>query len=136
MRAEFETRPNLERGFEPVAWKGVDEAIARAHRLRAEAFAEHAGRAARALRSWLRRLIGSAFRTRRHRADTDGLMRLDDRLLADIGLRRSDIKAAVYGDAPLRAARPEEAERLARNRALPAAQPEPGTSEQKFDQAA
>lgn len=136
MRAEFETRPNLETGFEPVDWNAVDEAIARAHRLRAEAFAEHASRAARALAGWLRRLIGAVPRTRRRRADTHALMRLDDRLLADIGLRRSDIKAAVYGDVPLRVARQEQPERPTPTRPLADGQPEPGTPEQALDRAA
>lgn len=133
MRAEFETKPNRETGFGPVDWRAVDEAIAQARRLRAEAFAEHASRAARALSGWVRWLIGAAPRMRRRRADTHALMRLDDRLLADIGLRRSDIKAAIYGDVPLRVARQEPPEPT---RPLAEVRPERGTPEQELDRAA
>jgi uncharacterized protein YjiS (DUF1127 family) len=104
MRAEFETRPGPEAGFGPVEWKSVDEAIMRARRLRAEALAEHTGHAVRALAGWAARLLGRIRQARRRRAETHALMMLDDRLLADIGLKRSDVTAAVYGDVPLRPA--------------------------------
>jgi uncharacterized protein YjiS (DUF1127 family) len=136
MRAEFETRPNLEQGFGPVDGKAVDEAIARARRLRAEAFAEHASRAGRAVAGWLGWLIGAARPMRRRRADTRALMRLDDRLLADIGLRRSDIKAAIYGDVPLGVARQEQPERPAPARPPAGGRPAPGAPEHELDRAA
>jgi uncharacterized protein YjiS (DUF1127 family) len=104
MRAEFETRPGPEAGFGSVEWKSVDEAIMRARRLRAEALADATGDAVRAMASGVARLLGRIRQARRRRAETHALMMLDDRLLADIGLKRSDVTAAVYGDVPLRPA--------------------------------
>jgi uncharacterized protein YjiS (DUF1127 family) len=136
MRAEFETRSSPEAGFGPVGWKTVDEAIARARRLRAEALAEHTGRAAGALAGWAARLLGRIRQARRRRADTHALMMLDDRLLADLGLKRSDVTAAAYGDVPLRATRPEPAQAPAELHQLPARQPRPGTPESDLGRAA
>jgi uncharacterized protein YjiS (DUF1127 family) len=122
MRAQFEARPSSRASFGPVGWEAMDEAIARARRLRAEALAEHTSRTARALAGSVARLLGRMREARRRRADTRALMMLDDRLLADLGLKRSDVTAAAYGDVPLRATRPEPARRPAELHQLPARQ--------------
>jgi uncharacterized protein YjiS (DUF1127 family) len=136
MRAEFETRPSPGAGFGPVEWKAVDEAILRARRLRVEALAEHTSHGARALAGWVTRLLGRIRQARRRRADTRLLMMLDDRLLADVGLKRSDVTAAVYGDVPLRAARPEPVRRSAEIHSLPAREPQPDAHKQDVGRAA
>jgi hypothetical protein len=63
-------------------------------------------------------------------------MMLDDRLLADLGLKRSDVTAAVYGDVPLRAARPEPIRRPAEVHPLPAREPQPGAGAKDLGRAA
>lgn len=136
MRADFETRPNLETRLGPVDWHAIEQAVARARRLRAEAFAEHAGRTARALAGWAARAIGAVARMRQRRADTRALMTLDDRLLADIGLSRTDIKAAVYNGAPLRAAQRDEGHGPAPIHRLATRQPAPSAPERHLDRAA
>jgi uncharacterized protein YjiS (DUF1127 family) len=40
-------------------------------------------------------------RARRRKRDLCRLRSLDDRLLADVGLRRSDVEAVLYGQMPL-----------------------------------
>jgi uncharacterized protein YjiS (DUF1127 family) len=136
MRAEFETRSSPAAGFGPVDWKVVDEAILRARRLRAEALAEHISHAARLLAGWVAGLLGRIRHARRRRADTVALMTLDNRLLDDIGLKRSDVTAAAYGDVPLRAARPEPVRRPAEVHPLPAREPQPGARAKDLGRAA
>jgi uncharacterized protein YjiS (DUF1127 family) len=53
------------------------------------------GRLMRAFGRWRRR------RALRRRASLDGLVGLSDRSLADIGLRRADLQAAMMGVMPL-----------------------------------
>jgi uncharacterized protein YjiS (DUF1127 family) len=47
------------------------------------------------------KLIGPWRRAHRRRSDLRGLRSLDDRLLADIGVRRSDVEAVLYGQMPI-----------------------------------
>jgi uncharacterized protein YjiS (DUF1127 family) len=136
MRPQFETKLNAEAGVRTADRATVDAAIRRAHRLRAEAVADYARAAARALGDWMARLRRSLRDARRRRADIHAMMTLDDRLLADIGLKRSDIKAAVYNGAPLRGARPEQVHQPAQIHRLATRQPEPSASERDLDRAA
>ena len=136
MRAEFETRSSCEAGLGPVDRKAMDEAIARAPRLRAEGLAGHISRAARLLAGSVARLLRGIRHARRRRADAHALMMLDDRLLADLGLKRSDVTAAVYGDVPLRAARPEPVRRPTEVHPLPAHPPRGDAREKDLGQAA
>jgi uncharacterized protein YjiS (DUF1127 family) len=50
-------------------------------------------------RRWLARLHGSGRPARR--ADVGALLGLDDRMLADIGLRRAEVAAVANGQLPL-----------------------------------
>lgn len=52
------------------------------------------------MRGLWRRWSGAARRTRHERADLSALLSLDDRLLADIGLRRAEVAAAASGQLP------------------------------------
>jgi uncharacterized protein YjiS (DUF1127 family) len=85
---------------------------------------------------WLASLLGRIREARRRRADTRSLMMLDDRLLADLGLKRSDVTAAAYGDVPLRAIRPEPAQRPAGLHRLPARRAQAGAREKDLGRAA
>ena len=136
MRAEFETRSSPAAGFGPLDWKAADEAILRVRRLRAEALAKHTSHAARRLAGWVARLLRGIRHSRRRRADAHALMMLDDRLLADLGLKRSDVTAAAYGDVPLRATRPEPVRRPAEVHPLPARQPQGDALEKDLGRAA
>jgi uncharacterized protein YjiS (DUF1127 family) len=53
--------------------------------------------------TWLVRMVTGwrGRRTARRRAQLYGLMRMSDRLLADIGVRRADVQAAISGLMPV-----------------------------------
>ena len=92
------------------------------------------GHAVRRLAGSVASLLGRMRQARRRRADTRALTMLDDRLLADLGLKRGDVTAAVYGEVPLRAARPDR--RSAEAQLLPALRPQPRTPEKDLGRAA
>lgn len=133
MRAEFETTPGR---LEPVDWQAVEATIARARRLRAEAMAGRLRLVAQVAGRFAMRLVEGLFGTRRQRADTRALMALDDRMLADIGLSRDDIKAAIYGGAPLRAVRQHTVEAAAEVHTLPVRDRRAGSVQPPFERAA
>jgi hypothetical protein len=108
MRAQMPIRSELARGRKaPEEWARIDPIIyvTEARRRQAQATAEAIGTAWRGIR---RGLAGLAGLVRRHlleplarrserRAALADLAALDDRLLADIGIRRSDLQLAVEG---------------------------------------
>jgi uncharacterized protein YjiS (DUF1127 family) len=102
----------------------MDEAVARARRLRAEAVRAWA----RLLSGWLRmHVVEPVRRAHQRRRDLDVLMTLDERTLADIGVQRSQIKALVYSGAPLPRPAPQPAIGASPSvTRLPTAEPVPG----------
>ena len=100
MRAQMQVQPErLARGpghearIDPIVY------LAEGRRRQARAMAEAIGAGRRALQwglTGLAALVGLARRSERRRA-LGQLAELDDRLLADIGLRRGDIQLAVDG---------------------------------------
>jgi uncharacterized protein YjiS (DUF1127 family) len=108
MRAQMQIQPErLARGSGNEEWARIDPLVyvAEARRLQARAMAEALGAGWRALGRglkgvaalmWRQLLEPLARRSERRRA-IGGLAELDDRLLADIGLRRGDIALAVDG---------------------------------------
>ena len=108
MRAHMAIRPELARGGRaPEEWARIDPMIyvTAGRQLQAQAAAEAIGAGWRGIRRGLTGLAGLirrhlfeplARRSERRKAQA-ALAALDDRLLADIGLRRSDIQLAVDG---------------------------------------
>ena len=107
MRAQMQVQPErLARGSAKEEWVRIDPIVylAEGRRRQARAMAEAIGAGSRALRWGLKSLAALvrqiaeplARRFERRRA-MGRLAELDDRLLADIGLRRGDIALAVNG---------------------------------------
>jgi len=75
-------------------WHEPQRGLDRGRQLRAEAMA--------ALLTRIGRAVGAAVRERlQRRADHFALMHMSDRMLADIGLRRLDVRGVVYGVLPI-----------------------------------
>jgi uncharacterized protein YjiS (DUF1127 family) len=107
MRAHMPNRAELARGRAIEEWARIDPTIyvTRARQLQAQAMAEAIGAGWRVIRRGLASLTGLVrrhliepirSRSQRQRA-VAALAAMDDRLLADIGLRRGDIVLAVDG---------------------------------------
>lgn len=105
MRAQVKRgiRP-LDGGERPVMmsdWSKIERIEAGARRARAEWLHQMVSGAAASLARLVRdHWIEPAKRARRRRADLKALLSLDERTLADIGLRRSDLHAASLGLVP------------------------------------
>ena len=108
MRAQMQVQSDrLARGFANEEWARIDPIVylAEGRRRQARAMAEAIGAGRRALRWGLtalaalvrRHLLAPLARRSERRRALGQLTGLDDRLLADIGLRRGDIELAVDG---------------------------------------
>ena len=80
----------------PEGWEHEQWVRREAARLRAE----HAARLVRRSMSALARWLGPLWRRHQRNADLRQLLALDDRVLADIGLRRADLEALKHGVVP------------------------------------
>jgi uncharacterized protein YjiS (DUF1127 family) len=107
MRAHMPNQAELARGRATEEWARIDPTIyvTQARQLQAQAMAEAIGAGWRGIRRGLTGLAGLVrgyliepirSRSQRQRA-VAALAAMDDRLLADIGLRRGDIVLAVDG---------------------------------------
>jgi uncharacterized protein YjiS (DUF1127 family) len=107
MGAQMQIQPErLARGSGNEEWARIDPTVyvAEARRLQARAMAEALGagwrargRALSGLAALVRQLLQPLARRSERRRAIGRLAELDDRLLADIGLRRGDIALAVDG---------------------------------------
>jgi uncharacterized protein YjiS (DUF1127 family) len=80
--------------FRPPEWHEVERAILAGRRLRAEWVRQQAARLIGRLRE---RWLGPAGQTLRRRGELKALLALDDRMLADIGVRRAEVQGVLYG---------------------------------------
>lgn len=84
------------RSYQRPEWRDVQRLVLEGRRLRAEWLRERAGRVGAVVRRWLEGVIGG----RRRQAELRALLALDDRVLDDIGLRRGELTAVLYGVMP------------------------------------
>jgi uncharacterized protein YjiS (DUF1127 family) len=107
MRAHMPNQSELAGGRSaPEQWARIDPTIyiTAARRLQARAMAEligagwrHVRRGVAGLAGLARRLVAPIAKRSQRRRALAALAAMDDRLLADVGLRRSDIELAVDG---------------------------------------
>jgi len=84
-------------GMSGTDWTGAMDYLAAAHVLRAQAAIEMADAAGAALRRLAGRIGDRLAVSTRRRSTCRELLRLDDRMLADIGLTRYDVEAYAAG---------------------------------------
>ncbi len=103
----------LPRGTLPTSGAVMEALIRRGHCLRAQALFDAAKTSYRALSRGLERVAAGWRRFNAHRKAIADLNRLDDRLLADIGIRREQIPLVVDGlDVPGRGHQPQPDTRI------------------------
>lgn len=85
-----------------LGWDEKQHALARGRQLQAEAINRALRAGADVLLRLVRAVVIAPLRgRRRRRTDASTLLGLNDRLLADIGLRRGDVQGIAYGVIPV-----------------------------------
>ncbi len=80
--------------FRSPEWHEIQRAVLAGRQLRAEWRQQHA---ARLIGHVKERWLAPARKALRRRADLKALLALDDRTLADIGVRRAEVQGVLYG---------------------------------------
>jgi uncharacterized protein YjiS (DUF1127 family) len=80
--------------FRSPEWHEVERAVLAGRRLRAKWMRQQAARLIGHLKE---RWLGPARQAKRRRSELKALLALDDRTLADIGVRRAEVQGVLYG---------------------------------------